>query len=259
MDERKAILDRVLQNESSLGAIIESQDGVSARLARGPLRVVLSIDEFGQVLVDGRPARPAAPVGQGRGPSPEPHSASSERNSGLFGLLERNRPVMFLLGLFLLVGVAAILTPSRSQGIRATQMTRDHEIEASAFLSQSAGPLTRETIRKAPRGNSAWAKYAAASHPGIEIEVQARWEGPEFDRMISAADGAPDEVAGRRVYMSGPNVYDQFKIRWADNGWQFYVRATYQNDAQRAGAESVARSVAADIITRGSRLKTFMD
>ncbi|WP_181790678.1 hypothetical protein [Myxococcus llanfairpwllgwyngyllgogerychwyrndrobwllllantysiliogogogochensis] len=166
--------------------------------------------------------------------------------------------MLLLLGLILFVGVAAILTPSQTPSARSTQMARDHEIEASEFLPQSAGPLTRETIRKAPRGNSAWAKYLAASHPGIEIEVQARWEGPEFDQMISAG-GTPDEVAGRRVYMSGPNVYDQFKIRWADNGWQFYVRAAYQNDAQRAGAESVARSVAADIITRGSRLKSFMD
>lgn len=83
--------------------------------------------------------------------------------------------------------------------------------------------------------------------------MQARWEGPEFDDQLSAG-GRPADMAGRRVYVSGPNVYDQLKIRWADRGWHYYVRLSYSDEVARQEAEGIAQSVASDIITNGTRL-----
>lgn len=257
-EARKALLERVLRHEVSLGARIESQTDFSAVVISGPRRVTLAIDERGQVLVDGQPARPGppSPPAQTSAPAPRP-SAVETSAGGSTGLVSRHPLVAALVGVVLLACVAAVagsvLNPRAGAVARPVQGQAIHDIDAVSFLPVSAGLLGRTQIHKAPRGNAAWAKYSAPAQPGVEVEVQARWEGPEFDEQLSAG-GTPADMAGRRVYVSGPNVYDQYKIRWADRGWHYYVRVSYPDEVARTEAEGVAQSVAADIITRGSQL-----
>jgi hypothetical protein len=261
-EERKALLERVLQNEVSLGARVESQSDFTAVLVAGQRRVTLAIDERGQVLVDGHPARPGTPVPPPKSKAPAARAADTQGTSGgVVGLITRNQFAASVIGVILLAGVAAIAgrvaNPPRAVERTAVQGRALQDIDAVSFLPLSAGLLNRTQIHKAPAGNAAWAKYSTTAHPGVEVEVQAQWEGPDFDDMVSAG-GSPADIAGRRVYVSGPNVYDQLKIRWADRGWHFHVGVSYPGDVTRTAAEGIAQSVAADIITNGSRLTSAL-
>lgn len=278
MEHRKELLGRAVAQEVSRGARLESRLDAMAVLvvgqkvnhilhllivvftcglwvvawfivaqSGGERRYTLSIDEAGQLLVDGRLPQP-------RAEAPRQPDSVVPQASGIVGFVTRNPVPSFLLGV-IAVGVVAAVVASAVAPSRRAHMQEAALLAAASFLPSEVAGFQRTAITEANTGKSATATYVFPGRVGLTVEAQATWQGPEYDSLM-ASGGEPLTLAGRTAYRVVPTGYDEIKIRWAERGWHCYAMLTFPRNVPRPEAEQLARDVTSALMAQSARLAT---